>query len=305
MKLIELVDIHLDKYQHSPYTYQSYRAVVKRFVKETGIENIEDLSEVSDITITKLKQWRLCVLERASGSTWNNYKRHLKALLNTAVSHDLISVNPIVKLHSSKEVQKEKTIAIEDLVTVIKKISAGSVIQPPMFWVHLIRFFYYTGMRRRQLVGLKWADLDLENMKIWVDDSYNKTNQQGWIPLMPELLQSIFWLYEYIPGEPQGQVFNITKIRGSYKADQLEPDHITQGFRKISKRTGIRIGAHRLRHTMATMIANKTSRDGEATVKIKHLQNLLFHSSIKTTVGYIHPSTDSQREMLDQSLDRI
>ena len=61
-------------------------------------------------------------------------------------------------------------------------------------------------------------------------------------------------------------------------------------FQRLSTALGIRISPHRLRHTIATEAAPKD---------IRALQEFLGHTSILTTMQYVHPDLDRMRSLLD------
>ena len=156
----------------------------------------------------------------------------------------------------------------------------------------------HTGIRRKQLVGLKWSDIDLENRVLRLRADSSKTKREYNIPLSLELTKELLvfinktkFIVNY--QKPDNQVFNITLFNARYKANNMNEEHIAKFFTKLSKIANFKVSAHRFRHSLATKLANngKTS--------IKTVQNLLGHSSVHTTLGYVHPSMDNMRDALE------
>lgn len=72
----------------------------------------------------------------------------------------------------------------------------------------------------------------------------------------------------------------------------LTVDPLSAFFRKLSKDTGIRLSSHRIRHTVATTLVNKSRN-------LKAAQTILGHSDVRTTLGYIHSNMDDLRTVSD------
>jgi len=76
----------------------------------------------------------------------------------------------------------------------------------------------------------------------------------------------------------------------------LDGEQVARFFRKLSNLSGVKISAHRLRHTMATAVA----QSGE-NPDIKSLQYILGHVDVRTTMEYVEP----KREHLSAVLDKL
>jgi len=72
--------------------------------------------------------------------------------------------------------------------------------------------------------------------------------------------------------------------------------HQVEGFfKKLSKLSGERISAHRLRHTMATLMAQSGDNPD-----LKSLQYILGHTDIRTTMEYIEPQKEHLEKFINQ-----
>lgn len=287
MKMQELVELHIKENVLSMATVNKYRSVALIFVKDTGIDNIE----VEHKTILN---WRDDVMKRSSAGNWNNYHRHLRALLQTAVNLKLINENPFKKVKFVTHYPNKDHLLSEQEIKDLFRFCDS--IQDGWFWSCVIATLYYTGIRRKQLVGLNWADFDLENKHLILRASSSKTKREYTIPINKEVIDSILLVKQKIAYGSQNQdsqIFNITLIKPRYQTNRMNEEHLARFFVKTSKTLNFKVSAHRFRHMFATKLANN------GRTNIKTVQNLLGHSSVHTTLGYVHPSMDDMRQAVN------
>ncbi len=279
----------------SPATIRTYRGVIRRFCLDTGIEKIRD------VQLESLLEWRLAVLSRSTDITWNNYLRHMRALWTFA--HDIGLANNqehyFKQLNWGKHrIRRAKTLTPNQLKMIRDYLALPDCgYEPCWFWLMVVRFLYGTGIRRRQLVELKWKDIDLQNGMLFLSSEGNKTDIDRDIPLSDGLVEQ---LREYkqkafaiapLSCKPEAQAFNVTHFNSRYTGDLMNETQVSGFFKRLSKRLGFKASSHRFRHTMATEIAK--------TGKIKPLQLILGHSDVRTTMNfYIHPDYDELRSLL-------
>lgn len=170
-------------------------------------------------------------------------------------------------------------------------------LQPAWFWAFTVRFLYFTGIRRRQLVYLKWQDIDLDSLQIQLSANSSKTGSEYNIPipapLLPDLIKyRIKAIKESSSNQTaSSQAFNVTLYNKKYIGEQMTVEQVTGFFGRLSNLLDFSISAHMLRHTMATEIAKSE--------KIKPLQLILEHSDVRTTlVSYVHPDMDELRNAM-------
>src|SRR5690606_695212 len=158
---------------------------------------------------------------------------------------------------------------------------------PRWFWGIVVRTFFFTGIRRSQLPGLLWQDVDLVERTLALRYQTSKNRREKSPPLHIDLITDLEYLHDRTcevlgrPPRPEEQVFNGTLFNPRYRGDRLTRDHITRFFQALSQHMEMAISAHRLRHTMATHLAS--------TGQLRSLQEVLGHTSLKTTMDYIHP----------------
>ena len=296
MNIIELTEKYLRERNLAYCTTIHFRFVARRFVKDMNI------SEIQLVTNERLICWREKVLARnSSQSTWNNYLRHFRILLNYAAMKDIIDHAPSMGMLSvTCFEEKPKVVRIEDLREVIEYLKGeDSPFEPSWFWVAMIRTFFYTGMRRRQLAGLRWEHISFADQTIKLLALTSK-NKRSWdIPAPMQVIATLDKLRQHTHSlvgdeEQLGNrfVFDIKLFNPKYKCENcINESTVSNFFKRLSIKTGIRVSAHRLRHTMATELASKGM--------YKELQQILGHANVKTTMKYIHPDLTTIRKLLD------
>lgn len=97
------------------------------------------------------------------------------------------------------------------------------------------------------------------------------------------------YMYEVLDELEIDTNFVFIKLKGENKGQPLEYQDVNALFKRINEKTGIRIHAHLLRHTHATIYYRQTK-------DIKQVQERLGHSQIQTTMNmYLHPSEEDIR----------
>ena len=295
MNLITITELFLREHKHSEVTQRHIMSVVKLFMNETKVTTADQLSTDS------LIEWREKILERkTTATTWNNYLRHIRLVINYMNENNLLK-NPTNTKNLALRAKKPrpKTINLQDLKIVTDYLCSDQTrFQPYWFWLAIIRVFFYTGMRRRQLAGLRWEDVSFKNRTIHLRCGTSKNSKDWTIPASGEVLQEFSLIRQEtkkVVGDDIGfekrYIFDISLFHVRFKSvGKMKEYSITNFFNHLSKETNIQISAHRLRHTVATLLAQ--------TGKIRSVQVLLGHTSTRTTLKYIHPSLDNVRDLV-------
>ncbi|MDH6521941.1 integrase [Streptomyces sp. SAI-135] len=167
-----------------------------------------------------------------------------------------------------------------------------------------------TGLRKGELLGLHWEDLDLTNGTASIRHSLQRTRTSGLTHLPTKTLASerrIALPTECIRSlkEHRQQQDKEREIAGSAWRDSglvfttptgrpLDPANLTRRFRSFLNRAGLRrIRFHDLRHSTATLLL-------EQGVDLVVIKELLGHAHIGVTAGvYAHVRLRLQRQAID------
>lgn len=292
MKLVQLFILYKqEKPDLSFFTFEKYQRVYKLFIKDTGIDHIF-------VNRDECIKWRNKIFKRTSAITANNYHRHMKALFNLAVNLNIINKNPFklfkpLKVHKIKsKIVKEST--INNLKTMLKNDSYYSNLS--WFYLTMIDVLSYSAIRRRQLVGIKWRDIDFENKTLYLAAEFSKNGNDNLIPLNSMLfykLKEFKTMFKSI--EQSDQVFNITKLVKLYKPNEFSETteaHISGLFRRFSIKIDEPISPHRFRHAFASTVANKGCN-------LEILSKFMSHKDIRTTASYIETNINGYKKIQD------
>lgn len=226
----------------------------------------------------------------------------LNKFFNDLINLKLLSDNPCSGIEKPREVNKKiEVFTKEELLQFLKFAETHTR------YAFAFKLAAYTGMRRGELLALKWSDIDFENKTIRINkrivkgDSEvkeqvvegTKSNEGRTIKFSDELLQELIkhqQVQQYDKGiNPMYQDLNliICTINGTH----VSVDNFSRQFRQTLKSSQINksLGVHALRHTNATMLLLTGT-------PMKVVSDRLGHAGIQITMDtYAHllPSMDS------------
>lgn len=148
--------------------------------------------------------------------------------------------------------------------------------------------FLFAGLRKKELINLKLADVDMENMTIFVRQG--KGGKDRIVPICRMLAQS---LERYLPERQRlkktcPEFFASLNRNIGLTVDGL--DHLVKVVRKASN---IQFSIHKLRHTFATLML-------EGGCDIFSLSKMMGHSDIKTTTIYLAATAEHLRSEMNK-----
>jgi len=220
----------------------------------------------------------------------------VRGIFETAIDNDLCSKNPARNVKVAGVKGKEKEIfTLEEIAIIVKYcLTERSNISDAM--ITLLN----TGLRREELLGLMWCDIDFPKntisicrtvvMEISVKAIKEETKSEESerkIPMLPitrEILISRQHTSEFV----------FPNINGDYQ----NPEAFSRAYKRLINRINRLTGAnvrqlppHCCRHTFATYLSAHK-------IDIKIIQALLGHADIKMTSRYTHNSLDGMKNAL-------
>jgi len=156
-----------------------------------------------------------------------------------------------------------------------------------------LRLALHAGLRKGELLGLRWQDLDFATQRLTVSRSYKLKPKSGYarhLRLPSACLASLKEWKLNCPLTTEGLVFPVTRAGDT-------PDRALLGLPRLLKIAGLRVPTHPW-HTMRHTFASNFIMQGG---NILTLQKILGHSDVRQTLMYSHLAPD----FLGQEMDRV
>jgi len=224
------------------------------------------------ITPKAIETYKNQRLDKVKPATVNRELACLRHMLNKATQWGYIRVSPMKGVQLLKEpAGRIRYLELDEIRKLLD--NAAPYLKP------IIVCALNTGMRKSEILGLKWRNVNLGSRVILVKQT--KNNEPRAIPINGILYEELRNLPRY--GD---HVFA--------KPDGLPYRKIGTGFKAAVKRSGIRdFRFHDLRHTFASHLVMRGQ--GLQTVK-----ELLGHKDIKMTMRYSHLSMTYKQEAVNE-----
>jgi integrase len=217
-----------------------------------------------------------------SGATINREIALLRTMLNKAVEWEYLDASPLNwrRVKKFNENGRERYLTTDERERLFAALDdSGPILR------NFIILALNTGLRRGEIMGLRWANVNMDAGLICLERAQRKNNKVLRVPLNQnalEVLQRLPRVSEYVLCEPKtGE--RILSFR--------------RAFVTACKRAGIKdLRIHDLRHTFGTMLNARG-------VDLPTISSLLGHSSITMTSKYITPITEVQKRAVDSLVD--
>lgn len=143
----------------------------------------------------------------------------------------------------------------------------------------ILFLLYGCGLRVQEMIDLQWAHIDRAAGIIYVVKG--KGNKDRKVALYPELLQLLTDYYREYRDELSGNAY---VLKGQF-GPQYSQKSVNEVLKQLAEKAGVRgrVHAHLMRHSYATHLM-------DAGTDLRTIQELLGHSSPKTTQIYTHVS---------------
>jgi len=150
----------------------------------------------------------------------------------------------------------------------------------------IFSMFLFAGLRKEELLKLKYMDVDIENMSLFIRQG--KGNKDRIVPICYTLAST---LKRY-----QEERKRLRKTCPEFFASlNRDLGYTNNGLKRLveqlKKATGLNFSVHKLRHTFATLML-------EGGCDIYSLSKMMGHSDIKTTTIYLSASTELLRSQI-------
>lgn len=301
----ELLEVWLKDYakvNYKPTVFDVENTIVRRrIIPVLGKQKIQ---QMKPLTITRFYNE---LLETYSA----DYVRHIHAILRKAmrqaVTWEMISINPMTKVQAPKLRKKEMKIwTMEQCMSFLAK-SVGHV--------HYIVYSLaiHTGMRKGEVLGIRWKDIDFVNKTLTIQQTVNWTPSTGILIQDTKTASSTrrISIGNTLIQDLKERSEEIQRIKTEYaqngipyhdydlvccyeNGEPIQPRRITGSFAHLTEKAELpKIRFHDLRHSHASMLL----KNG---VNPKIGAERLGHSSVQIYLDrYSHLLPDMQRGAID------
>ncbi len=258
-KFADLAQDYL-KWAERQRAYRDKKVYVRQLVERFGHLRLRDLN-------TKIiEQWQTELLKSRKPATVNRKLACLKHMVNKGVQWEMVSEYTLKKVRNVKLLEERnrrlRFLTVEECQALID-CCAGHL-KP------LVKIALHTGMRRGEILNLKWEQVDLKHGFILLDVTKNGERRE--IPI-DETLKEVF--NSMARGFESVYVFTDPNTGDPYKT-------IKRSFSTALKKAEIRdFKFHDLRHTFASQLVMNG-------VDITSVKELLGHKTLNMTMRYAH-----------------
>ncbi len=304
----------------APKTYARYISYLKRINSAIGHIKLEDLKpthlnyfykELSKPGIslkTKYNENRKEIGDgRLAPKTVLDHHRVISKILNTAVKWQIINENVARRADPPKVPYREINVLDEqETKKLMLALNQESIQHKTMIMILLL-----TGIRRGELFGLEWKDIDFKNQTMKIARTSQYVGNRQLITKEPKTHSGIrtlsignslcALLKSYYKWQLQQKLKAIScwgetdRLFTSCDGTPMYPDSLTKWFQNFLKRNNLpKVTLHSLRHTNATlMIAEGTD--------IRTVSNRLGHAHTSTTLNiYAYALKSKDQEAADK-----
>ncbi|HEX3036615.1 MAG TPA: site-specific integrase [Thermodesulfobacteriota bacterium] len=234
--------------------------------------------KLSEISVKDLEDFKLIRMKKVKPATVNRSLSVLRHLLNVAKRwKKFFGENPVSIVGMLEENNLIERILTDDEEQKLLS-SAISYLKP------IIITALHTGMRKSEMLNLRWEDVDLDNNLITVTQTNSKSKKANKVYINPKLKKVMLELrVKSNKLKLKSKELNSKEIEYVFLDDK--GNHLREikngfdGACSQAKIQGLRF--HDLRHTAATRMI-------EGGASIVAVSKALGHSDIKTTMRYTH-----------------
>lgn len=294
---LDLASTELEEHEKAYATKQIYRVSLERWIRPRwGNLRIRDVRTVA------VEQWlRGLTLQNGdhmAPGTKAKIRNIMHALFNHAIRYEWLpqNGNPITRVRqSAKRERIPDVLEISEFQALLEELSLRDRT--------LVVLDATTGLRRSELIGLKWSDVDFEQLEIRITRSVVhqvvgrcKTEaSRKPVPLEASVAEDL-WLWKLTTPyrRPDDWVFASVLKKG--KQPLWLDTVLKKCIQPAVRRAGItkRVGWHTFRHTYSTLL----KANGE---DIKVVQELLRHANSKITMDtYTQALSPAKRQAQDK-----
>lgn len=294
-----------------PATYEQYFYMYKGHIKPI----------IGDYKMVSIKQEDIqkVIKEMNKNGLSEKTMKHAKTVMSVAFTKaysvdKIIPENPVKNIIiPAKQVKPKKTLTTSEVSVLFDALKNSR-------WIWSVKFALVTGVRRGELLALKWTDIDWENNRIIIEKSNSRTglggtknNKVHYVPLSAMAKQYLVKQMEILKDENNPIVINDDNTRKTdlkatdllifptEKGTMIKPNTYYHTITRLAAKEGLKVHPHCFRHTFVFNMRKKLS--------LKDLQEILGHDESTTTLDIygdmINDTIESTATQIDEVFSNI
>ncbi|MEU7551711.1 site-specific integrase [Streptomyces sp. NPDC044571] len=299
-KLSEWLPYWLDHYiqppRRTPATYEKYEAHARLYLEPMiGSKRLESLG------VTDVRGFLKRLEARTTAATAKESHRVLRSALSAACREELITRNVAKLVEPPRAASRE--LSPWSLDETLDFLAASR--RDPLYAAFVLAIAM--GLRRGEIVGLRWSDIDLDKRVLHVRnqtqrrrgvlyDGDPKSRRRRVVPLPGLCVAPLRW-HRMRQAEIRAKAGEGWEDTGhvfvTRSGRPVEPRNVYRSFTRVAEAAGLRvIRLHDARHGTATLLT-------AAGVAPRVVMEILGHSQISVTMNvYTHVVQDTQRQAM-------
>jgi len=290
---LEYISLEKNSSVHTKTAYQCDLEDFKRFLLKQDLPNKD--SSLEEVSYGEIRSWIVFLIQKGNSTRTVNRKISvLRSYYKFLMRVGSIKRSPLKEHKALKMATKvQLPFSQEEVARVLNSDffpkNYNGVLQKT-----ILSLFYYTGIRRSELIGLKYEDINLSKDLIKV---LGKQNKERLIPLLPEIKVQIKTLLslQNETSAPRSEGLFFQTENGRKITEAFVYKTVNDYFGRVSTKT--KKSPHVLRHSFATHLLDQGA-------DLNSIKDLLGHSSIAATQHYTHSSMAKIQEVYKKTHPR-
>jgi len=292
-----LIEKFLDYLQfeknYSSNTLNAYKRDLIQYNK--FIAEYNDKLKIEEVNYKIIRSWIVTMVNNnISNRSINRKVSSLKSFYNFLIKTETINSSPLKAHTPLKQSKKIQVPFSQDEINSLLDSDFFTNDYRGILQKTIIAFFYFTGVRRIELITLKESDVNIESSTVKI---MGKRSKERIIPILPKLKKAIIFFNEIkfkFHDQTSSDYFFISK-NGKQLSEKFVYRTVNEYFKLVSPK--IKKAPHVLRHSFATHLINEGA-------DINSVKELLGHSSLSATQVYSHTSMERIKEVFKNSHPR-
>lgn len=317
MLLNDLFEKYLDDID---LTHQDTTIDSIKYRYNSHIKNIFGEMKLEQITYIKIKKFQKMLLDgkdknndnkKYSISYINILVKLLKRLMKYAILMNYVRFNTeeCRGLETIKDIVDKDNFISKQIIWNLNEFNNFISYVDDDMYRNLFNILYFCGLRKGEVLSLRWENIDLIESTLTIDSSASKIVGRGQIVKSPKTKKSYRTIYihetlkkellNYYISEKIKYNYNIKNhfVFGGIKMISFSTlDRRFKRYKEKSKASDMNL--HGFRHSHATMLL-------ELTNDIYNVSKRLGHDNMETTEIYLHSNSKAQKDLSDRIEDEI